>query len=195
MKKCLSAFFLITVTVLFAWQSLSFAADPSQTFRNKSFDLGIEGGIWFSGDVYFSLPDEYYTKDSSFLFRAFFDAYVIPQLSFGAFANYSSVEFGDLDVSGTILEFGVSIKPRFFLTPTVAFKPGLNIGYRTLSSSDLSEDAEGLGVNLSLELQFDVGGSIIPFIDAGFLSQPTGGNEAMDITWGPIVYVAGGIAF
>lgn len=79
-------------------------------------------------------------------------------------------------------EFGV-YKTVVFLSPTVAFKPGLNVGYRSLTSSDLNGDADGLGVNLSLELQFD----------AGFLCQPAGGNADQDITRAHIIYGAGGI--
>ena len=55
---------------------------------------------------------------------------------------------------------------------------------------------DGLAVNLSVEFQYHLANSpAIPFLDIGFLSQPTGGNSDADVTWAPIFYLNVGAAY
>ena len=120
----------------------------------------------------------------------------MPKFAVGAYFNYSSftASYGGYDADADFYEFGIALKPRFILNATTAVKPGLNIGYRKLSVEGY-DDADGLGLNLSIEVQFMLEGGYVFFIDGGFLSQPAGGNDDVDITWAPIVYLAAGIVF
>lgn len=162
----------------------------SNSLEAKNYDIALEVGAWLPGSINVEGYDA--SKDMSLLFRAFADAYLMPKFAVGCYFNYTSATVEDVD--GTFVEFGISLKPRFFMSPVVAIKPGLNIGYRN-TSVEGQDSADGLGVNLSVELQYLIGSDYTVFGDFGFLTQPTGGNDVADITWAPIFYIAGGICF
>ena len=104
------------------------------------------------------------------------------------------MSYESYSADGSFIEFGIAFKPKFMVSPTVAIKPGLNIGYRKMETDESSYDAEGLGLNASVEIQFQVKGMLF-FIEPGFLSQPAGGNDNTDITFGPIGYINVGVCF
>lgn len=140
-------------------------------------------------------------KDPGLLFRAFADSYVVPKFAVGCFFNYSSVtlSYGTESVDGDFYEFGIAMKPRFFLSPVVAVKPGLNIGYRKGSiesySPGMDTETDGLGVNMSVEFQYLMDNDYILLFEGGFLTQPTGGNDDASVTWAPIPYFSIGLCF
>jgi hypothetical protein len=104
----------------------------------------------------------------------------------------------DSDMEATMFEIGGSIKPRFPLADgSMVVKPGLNIGYRFYSSDfQVVEDSKGLGIDVSVEFQFDVNNIFVPYFELGFLSQPVGGTHGeTDITFSPVIYFGGGVAF
>jgi hypothetical protein len=195
MKKKSNIAALSTALILTVFSTLIFSSRvDAATFDNRERDIGISAGMWLEGDVYVGgIVDDYVTKDAGFLLRAFYDAYVAPKFAAGLYFNYASVtiEGGD----GSTTEFGGAFKFRFLATPTIAVKPGVNIGYRQLEADESTMDADGLGVNLSVEIQIDLQNNMIFFIEPGFLSQPAGGNEDFDITWAPIMYINAGICF
>ena len=158
--------------------------------KSKEYDLGFMGGLWLSGDV--TAGGGTGEKESSFLLRGFVDAYMIPKFALGAYMNFSPINEDGYDI--TMFEFGVSIKPRFFINEDLAIKPGLNIGYRSLSGEEEDAEADGLGVNLSVEVQKSLETMILSF-EGGFLSQPVGGNEWISISWAPIMYLGAGLTF
>ena len=168
----------------------------SKSLADKTYDIGLSGGMWLSGDVNLGDFGIDLTKESSFMFRAFADSYLIPKLAVGIYFNYSpvTVSYGDVSENATMTEFGGAFKPRFFLKNNIAIKPGLNIGYRSISTSASAWDSKGLGINLSVEIQFMMDNFIF-YLEPGFLSQPAGGNDLTDITFAPIAYILVGIAF
>lgn len=194
LKKILSIAFLSLM--LISSSVINSSAAGNADLQSREYDLGIEAGIFLPGTI--TIEDIDLDKDPGPLFRVFADMYVAPKFAVGAYGNYSSATLskGDVEADATMWELGVSFKPKFMINPDTALKPGLNIGYRH-SSIDIDgfDPADGLGINLSVELQFAVNGGYIFFIDGGFLSQPVGGNSDADVTWPPILYICGGIAF
>lgn len=162
----------------------------SLDMKSKEYDFGFTLGYWMSGDV--TAGGGTGEKESSFLLRGFVDAYLMPKFAMGAYLNFSPID--QYGYSITMIEFGVSLKPRFFMNDEFAIKPGLNIGYRTLSGEDEEAEADGLGVNLSVEVQKAMETMILSF-EGGFLSQPVGGNEWVSISWAPIMYLGVGLTF
>jgi hypothetical protein len=77
---------------------------------------------------------------------------------------------------------------------------GLSAGFLFEGSAYFAEAddefvaGDGLGLNLGVEFQYDMGFAFMPFAEVGFLSQPWGGNEDTDITYDPILYPQIGIA-
>lgn len=166
----------------------------SAKFDAKNYDFGISVGMWTGGTV--TIEDLDVDKDPGLLFRGFADAYLIPKFAVGCFFNYSSVDasYESYSASGDIYEFGISMKPRFFISPVVAIKPGLNLGYRK-GQLEGQDSITGLGINLSVELQYMMDADYILFFEGGFLSQPTGGNADVSVTWAPIIYFSAGLCF
>ncbi|MBP7603061.1 MAG: outer membrane beta-barrel protein [Spirochaetes bacterium] len=196
---------ILSAAVLFCAMALAPAgADAAaRSFEEKEFDIGAAAGVWLPGTI--SIEDLDLDKSAGLLVRVFGDAYLMPKFAVGAYFNYSTatLEKNSIEVDATFWELGIALKPRFVLSPTVALKPGLNVGYRNSNrdrvagfddpDDDLS--ADGLGLNLSIELQILLEGGYIFFVEGGFLSQPAGGTDDVDVTWAPIMYLAGGVAF
>jgi hypothetical protein len=161
---------------------------PSADLEAKTFELGASAGYWFSGNVIIEGVDV--DKDGAFLLRLFADSYLMPRIAFGGYFNFSPYSQSGIDI--TMFEFGATIKPRFIVAPDFAIKPGLNIGYRFTTSDLEVAEISALGINLSVEIQKSLPGVII-FGEIGFLSQPSGGNSTVEVTFAPIFYVSAGI--
>jgi hypothetical protein len=194
MKK-LAAFICFMVLIIFT-------NGYTGSFQDKKYEFGIASGFLSSGDVYVSLYGDNVKQKSNFLVRIYADAYIIPQLAFGIYFNYSTLNLEkDIEVfgqqikkSGTpIWEIGGSIKPRFIVSDKIAIKPGFNIGYRKYSGDNKFSTWKGLAMNASCEIQYRLSDKLIVFAEPGFLYQPYGGNVDTDITFDPIFYCVFGI--
>lgn len=160
----------------------------STDLEGKSFDLGVSAGYWFGGNVVIQGFDV--DKDGAFLLRIFADSYLMPRFAFGGYFNFSP--YSQSGVSITMFEFGAGIKPRFLLAPDFAIKPGLNIGYRFTTSDISAAEISALGINVSVEFQKAMPGVFL-FGEFGFLSQPSGGNADIEVTFAPIFYFTAGV--
>lgn len=193
------ALFAATLACVLAMTQVQAYAQQG-SFTGKEYEIGLEGGVWLPGTI--DIEDANVDKSAGPLIRVFADMYVAPKFLVGGYLNYSTatVEYAGYEADADFFELGIAFKPRFLLSPTTALKPGLNIGYRQskrdrldVESPDVETDADGLAVNLSVELQFKLTGGYVFFIDGGFLTQPSGGNDDADVTWGPILYLCAGI--
>lgn len=172
------------------------ASTPPRNLMARTGEFGITGGLWLSGDVSIAASGGTITKSTGVLLRIFYDSYVAEKFGVGAYANFSPISW-EGGAGATLIEFGGSLKPRFPLGDGGAvIKPGLNFGYRMISSDNpYADKINALGLNVSVEIQFASSGKIVPFAEVGFLAQPAGGNSGSDITFAPIIYLGGGIAF
>jgi hypothetical protein len=171
--------------------------EPPTGLMARTHDFGITGGLWLGGEISLGDLGARPEKKAGLILRVFYDEYVIEKLAVGAYANFSPITSEASTTGATMIEFGGSIKPRFPLGDGGAvLKIGLNIGYR-MYSSDIPEmdKIDAMGLNLTIEVQFKTASKIAPFIEAGFLSQPVGGNKISDVTFAPIIYFGGGVAF
>ena len=173
-------FMLIGLNLAFSQSSL----------KDKEYDVGILAGYWLGGEV--NVDDFGVDKDGSFMLKMYSDFYLMPKFAFGLFVHVLPYSQGLIDVNS--YEFGVALKPRFFINETSAIKPGINLGYRLMTSDGFSESVSGFGVNFSLELQSKLE-SMILSPEIGFLTQPAGGNEDFDLAFAPILYFGLGISF
>ncbi len=180
--------------VVICFLVLSFSSVVFADNSTDTMDIAISGNFWLPGTVNVEGTDV--DKTAGILLRVFVDSYIAEKFCVGAFLNLAkpTFEYGSISESGDMYEFGVALKYVTMLN-TMRFKMGLNIGYRKINNDLLDDAIEGLGVNLSAELQFNPQADIIPFIEGGFLTQPSGGNEDVEVTWSPILYFGGGVAF
>lgn len=187
-------YFIMLPGYVFAAKKAQVAESAEPSVRDT--EIGISAGLWLSGTatVWTDEWDVSVDKSTSLMLRAILDKNINKSFAAGMYGNFSQFKAEDADVDGTMMEFGFAFKPRFYLNPDLAVKPGLNIGYRRISSSDV-DTINALGLNFSCELQFlkETGPSF--YIDFGFLAQPTGGNADWNFTFGPIFYLLAGVLF
>ena len=124
----------------------------------------------------------------------FFDREVRENYSLGAF----------------VWEIGGSFKTRFLMGGKWEIKPGINIGYRKFyfDEDDLKEakilrifdyenqdaEAEGLGLNASVEFLYPLSSQFLFVTEIGFLTQPYGGTHGVtDVQFGPVMYLLIGV--
>jgi hypothetical protein len=166
------------------------------TLKERSRDFGISVGYIFEGSAYFAEDDEYSAHTGGPMLRLFYDKFVAEQFAVGLYSHTVPTDFPryTTETGALLAELGFAFKARFFPGEKLAVKPGLNVGYRYYFADDDYVAGDALGLNVSLELQYDMGASYLPYIETGFLSQPWGGNEYTDITYSPIMYVQVGLA-
>jgi len=194
MKKIVMMFLMFTL--------LSFSINAQ--VGNKKYEIGIGPGILFPSQVYISLYDGYVNQKTNFLLRSYFDYYLIPQLTFGFYVNYTNTNLEkDISIFGykvkksgtSILEFGGSIKPKFDISPQFIFKPGVSLGQRQYFGDESFSKWKGLALDGSFELQYLISRKYKLFAELGFLYQPYGGNKDTDVTFDPNPYLVMGIVF
>ncbi len=166
--------------------------------QEKKHEIGLSVGILAGGEAYVEEQDQYFDFTSGLMIHSFYDHFVAEYLSIGGYLNFSFPEIEFAEEGSTFTEVGLAIKPRFFIQDVLTIKPGLNIGYRTVNSNNIDfigGKIQGLGINLTTELQLNIHETFKPFLDIGFITQPAGGNDEFTITFSPVLTVRAGIAF
>lgn len=191
--------FLFILVLIFTNHQLSFAED-----KNKKYEIGISAGIISSSDVWVSLHGDYINQNANFFLKGYFDYFIIPELSFGLYTNFTTISLEkDIYVfdkvikkSGTpILEFGGSVKPRIELSEKLILKPGASAGYREYFGENDFTTWKGFSLDGSAELQYLLNDQLKLFTELGFLFQPYGGNKDTDVTFDPTLYLVVGVSF
>ena len=183
----------------------------------KRIEYGISAGALFPGSIWLDMVSDNVVNSASPMFRAFADVRVADYFAMGVYANVALITLDHLESyptvsipgdykNATAYEFGAVFKVPLRVGEKLELVPGFNVGYRRISSKFVSEsfvtyggikettgDVNGLGLNASLELRYLTGGPVSPYLEFGFLSQPTGGNKLTFLTFPPIVYLVGGI--
>lgn len=178
-------------------QPLALQPTPSGLMARTS-DLGISIGVWLTGTVNYdkTLSDANDPKkNTGFIARVFYDGYVAEKFAVGAFASFSPISWEQYSQTSTEFEVGISLKARFPLGDgSAVIKPGVEVGYRHVSSETDQATFNGMALNLGCEFQFTAPG-IVPFVEIGIISQPAGGNDIDDIDFPPIPFITAGVAF
>ena len=160
----------------------------------KTSEMSVSLLYWMGGSVSFGDLGVDVDKEPGLVFKFSYDNISSDGNSFGFFLQYAptvALSYGSLEESGTMTEYGIALKTILNPGSDTEIKPGVNLGYRTVTASGM-DDVEGFGVNASLQ--------IVPknqkskmYFDVGFLSQPNGGNAETTVTFAPILYLGGGL--
>ncbi|MEM9361052.1 MAG: hypothetical protein AAGA43_00380 [Bacteroidota bacterium] len=186
LKILLGLFFSVLV-----WTS-SLAQDT------KKNEYGFSVGLLSGGDVYIAELDQNFDLESGVSIYGFYDFFITNSFAIGLNGSVAFPFLELLDENVNFYELALALKPRFSLSEKVSYKPGFNLGYRIITSDELSEDdgtIQGLGLNLTNELQFHVSDSFTPFLDVGFIAQPAGGNDEFNVTFSPLIVLRAGLVF
>jgi hypothetical protein len=176
-------------------------------------EVSIGLGGHFGGDITIA-PDREFTAeaDGGFLSKITVDFFPHENFGFGVFLNNGTVSNLDTDAAfgttdGHFTTFGVEAKGRLAVeldhATDLLITPGLGLGVRGLFFDQGSiagptiEDSVGLAVNFGVDARLRFNDRYDVFIEPGFLTQPAGGNDTADVTFGPIGYllVGGGVVF
>jgi hypothetical protein len=161
--------------------------------------VGAKAGFLLSGST--TIESDFGETDadteSGLMLTGGVDAAMGPHLSIGGFISYASTGIEDVEGADvSILTVGGTVKGRF-AAGKGEIRPGASIGY-TMMSGDAFEgtdDSQGLGVGGLVEVAFPMTPQADFLGEIGFISQPAGGNDDLDITFGPTFYIVGGAAF
>jgi len=156
-------------------------------------EMSISGGFLLPGEAYVEEFDVYPETDLSPMISFSYDTYQISSVGFGAFLNVASLSVEE--ESGTMFTLGAAIKPRWMVGAAKdrTLDIGLLIGYRSVSSDEFDDSIEGLALNLLVEYT-KPGATRDLIFSGGFISQPTGGNEDITVTWAPIFHIGIGVS-
>ncbi len=185
----------------FAAFAMTSAAMGQGTEGRLPIEASLGIGAAFGGDVTFENAggSEDVDHDSGFIMKLEGDLFPIKYFGFGAYLGFTA---SSLDVPRDdgmdLFEFGVAAKGRIpVLTDPVEFfiTPGLYFGYRrTMFEADI-DDADGLALNFGVDFRARFEKHFDVFIEPGFLTQPVGGNDDVDVTFGPIGYILFGVGY
>jgi len=162
--------------------------------QKQEWNWNIKGGIMLPGTV--SIEGFDADTELGWIANTAFDAMVAEKLSMGVYFFYSGIteaETGE-SLSANLMSIGGTLKGRFTLRGGTQLRPGVIFAYQT-TTGDAFDDISGLNVGFTFEAAFPLKDFNAIVAELGFTTQPAGGNEDADVTWGPIFYLTVGYEF
>jgi len=162
--------------------------------QKQAWNWNIKGGIMLPGTV--SIEGFDADTELGWIANTAFDAMVAEKLSMGVYFFYSGIteaETGE-SLSANLMSIGGTLKGRFTLRGGTQLRPGVIFAYQT-TTGDAFDDISGLNVGFTFEAAFPLKDFNAIVAELGFTTQPAGGNEDADVTWGPIFYLTVGYEF
>ena len=133
--------------------------------------------------------------DSGLALALNIDSAVGEKLAVGGFLFYAQTGIGEGDggVDATVATIGATIKGRY-KSGKMEFRPGVALGYQTISP-DEGDSLAGFDIGAMVEIATPLGPKADFVGELGFITQPAGGNDDVDVTFGPLFYIAVGASF
>jgi hypothetical protein len=150
-------------------------------------ELSVSLGYLMEGEVYVWTPNVYGSVGETVLFKADYTGYFSDYFGVGGYVSYANPyywAFGNV----SMYEVGFLLKGRFKAGEKMLIKLPVYVGYRGYGN----EAGQALAINVSGVFEYQ-SEKVKPFLDIGFLSQPTGGNDATSMTFSPTFQVSAGI--
>jgi hypothetical protein len=164
---------------------------------SKRWWVTAKAGFLMAGSADFSTDagDAEFDTDSGLLVNLGVDVAMGPRLCIGGLLLYASTGL-EGEVDAHVITVGGTLKGRF---PAGNFeiRPGVLAGYQMIGGEAFegTDDSQGLGIGGLVELAIPMSPQADFVGELGFLTQPTGGNDDVDITFGPTFFIAGGASF
>ncbi len=190
MIYCKTKILGLAIIVLFLFMiGLSSAAD----IRNAQTTFGVKGGIIGSADYY--IGDFWYGSEMSYSFGGFLDYKLGPRILGGAYFDYSAVS-DVYESNSSLIEIGGTLKAMVFTgNENLTFRPMVALGYGAVGEIDIYAASSHLMLKGGLEMVYTIpsGMSVLGEVLIG--GSVDGGNDNFAMTFGPMVYVRGGLVF
>ncbi len=152
-------------------------------------ELTVSAGYLFEGEAYAWTPNRYGSYGETYWIKADYVGYLSNLIGLGGYVATGQPYYG-ANEAVSMTELGVVCKVRFKASEKFVVKFPLYIGYRSYGGGA----GRGLAVNFSGVLQYQ-GEKLRPFLDVGFITQPTGGNDYSEVTFAPVMQASIGLAF
>jgi hypothetical protein len=162
--------------------------------QKQSWNWNLKGGIMLPGTV--SVEGFDADTELGWIVNTAFDAMVAEKLSMGGYFFYSGIteaESGE-SLGANVMSIGGTLKGRFALRGGTQLRPGVIFAYQ-ITTGDAFDDINGLNVGFTFEAAFPLKDFNAIVAEIGFTSQPSGGNEDVNVTWAPIFYLTVGYEF
>jgi hypothetical protein len=153
-----------------------------------SWRYGVTAGALMSGDVY--IDGHHAHSDAGILLQGTVDSLIASGFSVGLYGLHANSEVKNSDVG--VYSLGGTLKKQFGDSSGPQFRLGLELGYQVLDP-EKGHGMKGLNVGAQAEATLPVGARMNLLLQLGFISQPAGGNDDVELTFGPILYLAAGL--
>lgn len=182
---------VVCLVLFFASVSLAEAQDDSMAgFLSRETTVGVKGGLTYPGCVYIEDSD-CLDSDVNWSLGGFLDYQLSPQFLGGVYLDLDGLS-GDFVDDDIFAEVGFALKAQIGgdISPAL-IRPGFSVGLgRAFDLETTHLTIKGL-----VEVVVPTGGRIAWMGEAALWAGPAGGNEDVDVTFGPGVIVRGGVIF
>jgi len=166
-----------------------------QDLKKNEFSISL--GYMFEGEMYADEVDAYFSVGETILIRAEDNFFLSDHIGIGVYYTLGFPFYSAYYEEVTMQELGAVIKGRIPAGEKFVIKPGVYVGYRLYSGDNYLGigPGNGMALNATVAAQYAISAKIKPFVDLGIVTQPLGGNEETNITYGPTFQMNFGITF
>lgn len=180
----------LTATILLLLMvSLSSATD----IRNAQTTYGVKGGIIGSADYY--IGDQWYGSSMSYSVGGFLDYKLGPRILGGAYFDFSGVS-DVYESNSTLIEIGGTLKAMVFTgNENLTIRPMMALGYGAVGEIYQYAASSHLMLKGGVETVFTTSSGTTFLGEILIGGSVDGGNDDFEMTFGPMLYVRGGMIF
>lgn len=165
-------------------------AAAQQTGNGRTTSYAVKGILLMPGEAYVEEADAYFDIDMSFGVGGAIDTKLGERFWGGIYADLLNVSA--YDDSALMLDGGVALKAAFGgINGKPLWRPGIGFGYGTLSSNAGLESTHYLTLRAGVEAVMSSGW----LAEALVYAAPTGGNDNVTVTYGPMLQLRVGRSF
>jgi hypothetical protein len=174
----------------FLMAGLVFAAPAIAQQNGRTTNYAVKGILMMPGEAYVEEVDAYFEIDMSLGVSGSIDAKLGERIWGGVYLDL--VNISAYNESTLMFDSGVGIKAAFGgLDGKPLWRPGIGFGYGNLSSNSGLNATQYLTIRAGVE-------AIMPsgwLAEALIYAAPTGGNDDVTVTYGPMVQLRFGRSF
>jgi len=164
---------------------------------SKSWGIIAKGGAYLGGEYYVEpkMPYHWYETDLGLFSGLELEAILARSFSAGFFVHSVFTSSGRFDGDITIMTMGLTLKGRIDLG-SVELRPGAALGYQISAIEDSNLDnVTGFSPGAMVQVAYPLQNGHAVVGEVGFITQPIGGNDQIDLTFGLHFYLALGYEF
>lgn len=169
---------------------LALTAAASLQAQDRSTRFGLKAILLFPGEGYVEESNRFFDIDMSFGGGAFVDTRLGERLLGGVYADVISAQA--FDESGILLDVGVALKATLGgKKGKLSWRPNIGIGFGNLAETGGVAASQYLTLRGGVELVFPGGW----LVEGSLYGSPTGGNDDLTVTYGPMAMIRLGRLF